>query len=539
MSSHSRTAPAGVQPPFVAIPDSIRAIAAGTPSKVAVICGELSVTWSAFDEAIDRCARYLLTLGLEKGDKVALLGGNTIEYLTSLLGVLRAGGVMVPLSTMAPPEALARMIDDADAKAFFVSRAYLPSVADVRANCPKLVDGGRIGLDFAQVGWISLQQALASVSSEPVHVAIHPEDDFNIIYSSGTTGLPKGILHSHKMRSALPLRFAAFGFSDSSISLVATPMYGNFTLAGMLPTLVFGGTVILMRKFDAAEWLRLAEQHRVTHAMLVPLMFQRLLAQPGFGQTDLSSFVTKFMAGSPASVGLKQEILDRFPGRLVELYGLTEGGPGSLLDATSFPHKLHTVGRPGLSVTLKIVDDEGRELPPGQVGEVVGSSDLMMMKGYYKQPDKTAELVWKDASGQVHYRSGDFGKLDDDGFLVLLDRKKDMIISGGFNVYAADIEAVVIQHPEVSEVAVIGVPSETWGETPLAIVVRKADACSSPSEICEWCNERLAKSARVSAVEIRDALPRSPLGKVMKRELRLEYWPSRSPAAGSELQAAA
>jgi len=518
--------------PFVAIPDSLREVARRLPDKPAVVCDERVLSWSQLDTMIDRVAHFLMTLGICRGDKVALLGANSIDYLVVFLGALRAGAVSVPLSTMAPADALARMIDDSDAKALFVSADYLPQIVPIGHALPKVAAAGRVAFDFDRPGWIRLDAALAGVPSSPVTTAIDAQDDFNIIYSSGTTGLPKGILHAHLMRSALTVRFAALGFSERTVSLVATPIYGNLTLAGMLPTLVHGGTVIMMRKFDAGRWLELAQQHRVTHAMLVPVMFQRMLARDDFDRFDLSAFVTKFIAGAPASPRLKQEILERWPGRLIELYGLTEGGPGTTLDATAHPDKLHTVGRPGLSVSLKIVGEDGRELSAGQVGEVVGRSDLMMMKSYYKQPGKTAELVWTDAGGTRYFRSGDQGKLDEDGFLVLLDRKKDMIISGGMNVYSSDIEEVVAQHENVAEAAVIGVPNEAWGETPLAIVVLKDPSRPDPGGIREWANARLGKAARLSDVRIVGELPRSMLGKVMKRELRSQFWPQETGAAG-------
>jgi acyl-CoA synthetase (AMP-forming)/AMP-acid ligase II len=224
---------------------------------------------------------------------------------------------------------------------------------------------------------------------------------------------------------------------------------------------------------------------------------------------------------------VKADCLERWPGRLIEIYGLTEGGGSCMLEANLHPDKLHTVGKAGFGVELKILDEQGRELPQGEVGEIAGRAE-MMMKGYYKQDDKTRELFWHDADGRLFFKSGDMGKLDEDGFLILLDRKKDMIISGGFNVYAADIEVLLLKHPDVIDAAVIGVPSEQWGESPMALCVRRDGSTTSEEAVREWANGQLSKTQRLVAVEFRDSLPRSTIGKIMKRELRAPYWEGRT-----------
>jgi acyl-CoA synthetase (AMP-forming)/AMP-acid ligase II len=260
--------------------------------------------------------------------------------------------------------------------------------------------------------------------------------------------------------------------------------------------------------------------------MLVPVQYQRILAHPDFARTDLSPFKVKQSTGAPFPAALKRELLDRWPGRLLDLYGLTEGGCSCLLDATRFPDKLHTVGRPAPDNDVRMIDEEGRELPPGATGEVVGRN-LYMMSGYYKRPEATEAMYWRDAEGRVFHRTGDVGRFDEDGFLVLLDRRKDVIISGGQNVYAADLEAVLAGHPDVADVAVIGVPSEAWSETPLALVVRRAGSGLDEAGLRDWANARLGKMQRLNAVEFRAELPRSPLGKMLKRELRAPYWKDR------------
>ena len=219
--------------------------------------------------------------------------------------------------------------------------------------------------------------------------------------------------------------------------------------------------------------------------------------------------------------------MKRWPGRLIEIYGLTEGGGACTLEANLHPDKLHTVGKPGLGAEIVVLDEQGRVLPQGEVGELAGRAQVMM-KGYYKQDDKTRDLFWYDDQGRLFFKSGDMGRIDEDGFVILLDRKKDMIISGGFNVYAADIEVMLLKHPDIIDVAVIGIPSEQWGESPLALCVRRDGATVGEAEVMAWANDQLSKTQRLVGVEFRDSLPRSTIGKIMKRELREPYWAGRS-----------
>jgi acyl-CoA synthetase (AMP-forming)/AMP-acid ligase II len=353
-------------------------------------------------------------------------------------------------------------------------------------------------------------------------VAIDPAWAFNIIYSSGTTGTPKGIVQPHAMRWAHIRRGAASGYGPTGVTLVATPLYSNTTLVSVIPSLAWGSAVVLMRKFDAGRYLELAQRHRATHTMLVPVQYKRLLAHPDFDRTDLSSFVAKFCTSAPFHADLKAEVLRRWPGGLIEYYGLTEGGGTVILQAHLHPDKLHTVGQPAEGHDIRLIDEAGREVARGESGEVVGRSPGMMT-GYHRQPEKTAEAEWFDAEGRRYIRTGDIGRFDEDGFLILFDRRKDMIISGGFNVYPSDLEAVLRQHPEVADAAVFGVPSPEWGETPVGCVVLRDGTAADAEAIRRWVNERVGKTQRLAALRAVDELPRSAIGKVLKRELR-ERW---------------
>jgi acyl-CoA synthetase (AMP-forming)/AMP-acid ligase II len=303
------------------------------------------------------------------------------------------------------------------------------------------------------------------------------------------------------------------------VTLLATPLYSNTTLVVFLPTLAFGGSVLMMQKFDPGEYLRLAQACRVTHTMLVPVQYQRLMDFSGFDEHELSSFQYKFCTSAPFSAALKARVLRRWPGALVEFYGMTEGGGTCILEAHRFPDKLHTVGRPAEGHDIRLIDETGLESAPGEAGEVVGRSPGMMT-GYHRRPDKTREAEWHDAQGLRFIRTGDIGSFDDQGFLTLMDRKKDLIISGGFNIYPSDLESTLREHAAVADVAVVGATSAQWGETPVAFVVRHPGSGPSAAELLGWANARLGKMQRLARISFINELPRSAIGKVLKNELR-------------------
>jgi acyl-CoA synthetase (AMP-forming)/AMP-acid ligase II len=264
--------------------------------------------------------------------------------------------------------------------------------------------------------------------------------------------------------------------------------------------------------------------------MLVPVQYQRLMASPRFGDHDLSSFHMKFSTSAPFAAALKADVVRRWPGGLVEFYGMTEGGGTCILAAHEHPTKLHTVGKPVEGHDIRLIDEAGRELPAGATGEVVGHS-AGMMAGYHGQPAKTAEAEWFDGAGKRFIRTGDVGRFDDEGFLTLVDRRKDMIISGGFNLYPSDLEAVLRGHPDVAEAAVAGVPSERWGETPAAWIVARAGASVDAEAVRAWANERLGKTQRIAFLAVVDELPRSAIGKILKRELRDRFMATHSSSS--------
>lgn len=499
------TAAALLDSDFATLPDLIRAHAAERPGRIALAEAGGELDYAALDTLMDRIAAALQRDGIAPGASVAIVASASIEYAAMFLGALRAGCVVTPLAPSATAESIVAMIADCDAPITFVDEDAWAALAG-QTIPGKLVHLKSLGI------WI------APGGTTPAPVEIEPEDGFNIIYSSGTTGTPKGIVQSHAMRWAHIARNAAAGYGDA-VTMIATPLYSNTTLVSFLPTLGWGGTVVLMKKFDARGYLQLAERHRATHTMLVPVQYQRIMALPDFGSFDLSSFRLKTSTSAPFAAALKADVVARWPGVLLEYYGMTEGGASTGLDATAHPDKLHTVGPPLPGHEIRLIDEDGNEVAPGEMGEVVGRSPTMMT-GYHNRAAATASAEWHDAAGNRYIRHGDVGRFDEDGFLILLDRKKDLIISGGFNVYPSDLDAVLRRHPAVADCSVIGVPSEAWGETPVGFYVPHTGENASAEEIRQWTNQQLGKTQRLTELHAIDELPRSVIGKVLKRELR-------------------
>ena len=508
------TLPASPDPAYRTLSDLVREHARARPERAALVQGDEVLSYAALDALMDRIAASLQRDGLLPGDAIAICALASPRYAAVFLGALRAGVAVAPLAPSVTPESFASMRGDAQAHWLFADSAALEPLAGAgtAADCISL-DGTAPGRAFD--AWLMPEGA------RPAPVDVPPEAPFNIIYSSGTTGMPKGIVQSHGMRWSHVARGANYRYGHDGVTLLATPLYSNTTLVVFFPTIGFGGTVVLMPKFDAASYLALAQAHRITHTMLVPVQYQRIMAMPGFDAHDLTSTLFKFCTSAPFSAALKADVLARWPGGLIEFYGMTEGGGTCILVAHEHPDKLHTVGQPAQGHDIRLIDDDGFELPAGSTGEVVGHSGGMMI-GYHRQPSMTREAEWFAPDGTRFIRTGDVGRFDDDGFLVLMDRKKDMVISGGFNIYPSDLEAVLREHAAVADVAVVGVPSELWGETPVAFVVPR-DAAARADEIMQWLNQRVGRTQRLADLRFMAELPRSAIGKVLKRELRDLY----------------
>ncbi len=474
----------------------------------ALVCGELRRNYAEFHAGIERLAALLQARGVGHGDRVAAMLGNGLPLLALYFACARLGAVIVPASPLLRGPGLATLLADAGASALIHDAALAAVVAEAR-EAVALADQRVlcVGGDYAA--------ALAAAPAAPSDRApVAPEDLFNIMYSSGTTGAPKGIEHSHRVRANYAMGFAAsWRMTPESVVLHSGSIVFNGAMVTLLPCFYLGAKYVLLPAFEPGEVIEAIARERVTHTMLVPSQIVALMEHADFSPQKLGSLQMLLSLGAPLLREQKQRLDRLLPGRFHELYGLTEGFV-TILDREDFARKPDSVGCPPPLFEMKIIGEDGSELPPGEIGEIVGRGPILS-SGYYGRPEQTAQ-AFRD--GWLH--SGDLGRVDEDGYLYLVDRLKDMIVSGGVNVYPRDIEEIAAQHPVVLEVAVFGVPDERWGETPVAAVVPRAGQAPAADELREWINARVqARYQRVSAVQLLDDFPRNVAGKILKREL--------------------
>ncbi|CCG01997.1 long-chain-fatty-acid--CoA ligase [Blastococcus saxobsidens] len=473
-------------------------------------------SYAQLDARVTRLARALRARGVGTGDRVAVLALNGMETWEAYLAGVRLGAIVVPVNFRLVADEVTYVLADSGAVALVVDAPLAEVAAKAREQVPSITTTLVIGEDY--------EQALAAAGDEPLDVVVDEDEPAFIMYTSGTTGRPKGAVLTH--RNLLMHTFSqitTLGWDpDDRVGVPGAPLFHIAGLAGGLPPLLLGGTNVILRSgaFDPAATLDMMEREQVSSIFLVPAMWAAVLAVPDLAARDLSHLRRVSWGAAPASTTLLRALIDAFPqAEVVTAFGQTECSPVTcLLRGEDSVRKIGSVGTPILNVEVRVVDDAMDDVPPGEVGEIVYRSP-MVMKEYWSKPEETSIAF---AGGWFH--SGDLVRQDEDGYFYVVDRKKDMIISGGENIYCAEVENVLAAHPKVGEVALIGVPDTRYGEAPLAVVAPRDPADPpTPEELAAYCREKLARYKNPREYSVVGALPRNPSGKVLKTALRQEH----------------
>jgi acyl-CoA synthetase (AMP-forming)/AMP-acid ligase II len=487
--------------------------------RLAVVFAEQRLNWVEFNAQVNRLANALQARGIGKDDKLATALPNSMELLVIYWATVSIGAVLVPLSPLLNAAGLINLLNNADAHILFLTPALMDGIDTRRGEIHNIKPQNYILVDDEHGGRLDYSALIADSSTEPpAYPQMQQQDLFNIVYSSGTTGLPKGIMHSHLVRAHYGSHFAAsFRMTPESVVLHTGSIVFNGAFVTLMPCFFLGARYILHPHFDVEAMIETVAREQVTHIMMVPAQIIALLQSPNFSHQSMQSMEMLLTIGAPLQQQYKEAVNAVIPGRFYELYGLTEGFV-TILDRNDFNRQSGSVGCPPPGYEVRIVNDDGEDLGPGEIGEIVGRGPALS-SGYYKQAELTSE-VFRD--GWLY--SGDLGYLDDSGFLYLAGRKKELIITGGVNVYPQDIEEIAAAHEQILEVAVFGVESAKWGETPVAAVVLQATATVDANALKEWINNRVeARFQKISAVVIVDQMPRNVAGKTLKHELKENY----------------
>jgi fatty-acyl-CoA synthase len=479
-----------------------------------------SVTWAQLHGRIGTVAAAMSERGIRAGDRVAIMMTNRPEFLETMFAANALGAIVVPVNFRLAPDEIAYILTDSGASLLVVEEATAAAAASARAACAHEI--GFTSTGHADGADPYFPDAPAAEAGAPA-VDVPEDSPALIMYTSGTTGRPKGAVLSHENLhcQSLTLIRAWRLFGDDEVNLCASPLFHIASIGSVAPMTLIGGTTVLLPSggFSSAATLELIEAERVTSVFLVPAQWQLLCADPALPGRDLSALKTMSWGAAPATTTLLTRMAEAFPGVTnVAVFGQTEMSPVTCaLSGEDALGKIGSVGKPVTMVAARVVDDDMKDVPPGEVGEIVYRGPSVMT-GYWQNPEATAEAF---RGGWFH--SGDLVRADEEGFLYVVDRKKDMIITGGENVYCAEVENALSAHPAVAEVAVIGAPHERWGETPVAVAALVPGASLTVGELREWGSGRLARYKLPTVLHVMDALPRNASGKVLKTALRQQY----------------
>ena len=492
------------------------------PDQLATVFGDRRRTYRQFGDRVARLAGALQNLGMAAGDRVGMLALNSDRYLEYIMGVWWGGGVLNPVNIRWSVPEIVYSLDDCSTGILIVDEHFAPLAEQIRRSArhaPRFIYAGE---GEVPVGMLGFEQLIGQTA--PVEDAGRGGEDLAcIMYTGGTTGFPKGVMQSHlNLWSACMPRMVDMPPIRDGLLLHVAPLFHVAGMARALIQFMAGESHVLLSSFDAAQVLQVIERERITETLLVPTMILALLAHPDFDRHDLSSLKRLTYGASPSAGEMVEQVLARLPDlELSHSYGLTEACPvvSSNLPCNHTPQARksglsRSVGRGGLGVNVKIVDPQGQEVARGTVGEIIVRGPNIM-QGYWNKPEETAKAL---RDGWLF--TGDGAYMDEQGYLFIVDRLKDMIVSGGENVYSAEVENVLARHPAVALCAVIGVPHEQWGEAVHAVVVRKPGAQVDAEQLRRYCREFIAPYKCPKTVEFRDELPLSAAGKVLKRELR-------------------
>ncbi len=503
----------------------LRRSAARFPGREAIVAGDRRMTYRELDAAANRFANALAAEGLNKGDKAAILCANHPAYAVAYFGAAKAGVVLTNLSVRATVDDVRYMLDKAEVRLFVVQAPYLETAAEAAAGVSTLkrtvVIGDGIEPSGPQV--VGFDDFLAGQRADEPGIALADTDPLAITFTGGTTGKAKAVLVSHRARFANNLTGAIqFGLCETDRAAIATPMFHAAGLFIWFQLCVFLGlTCVLIPEWDAEAFIGATEAEGVTAVFLVPTQIRDLVEHPAFDTAQLKTLRSIDFAGAPMPVSLLRTIADKLPGViLTEHLGQSETGPIAIRQPWDPPDKIGAVGRQVIGVDTRVVDPDGNPVQPGEIGEIVTRGDHLLTE-YYKDPEQTAALY---RTGDDWLWTGDLATIDEDGFITLVDRSKDMIISGGENIYPKEIEIALYGHDAVAECAVFGIPDERFGEVPAAHIVLRNGVEASEDELIAFCADRIARFKRPRLIKFVDGIPKTPVGKIQKHLIRAPYW---------------